>query len=406
MNMKQLFEIKMDKIVSISLSLCCYGCSIYMMFFLFCKYYDNEDSSKVAMKKYHDLPSGRYPSFTFCIYAKHGKLLKDEILRSEFGLTQNDYYQQLTGGLGATNMDITKINLDKVIRKIDDVLEEFQAEDFSFQEYNQWRFTMKQIRKSPLWSSYQDPLTNCFTYDTEYSSSVSHRQIVAEFNITKFKKLHGNSGRLYILAHYPGQLIRNIRTYMMSIRNWNGINSENNNNRIRIYFSGLTIMRLRENGVDPCDPNIIDDDAEWKKHATKTLGCMPPYWNNNSNHYLKPEKICNSKTDLDSIKAYWPKEDSVRAQQIFQNYTRPCNSFEQLIFNTDVSHYSESDILKVYIKLRNDKYQEVHNTKAFGIADLWANIGGYVGIFCGFSILQTTTYFIDSIKELIMDFRK
>ena len=187
-------------------------------------------------------------------------------------------------------------------------------------------------------------------------------------------------------------------------RYWNELRSENNNNYIEINFSGLTVMRLREDAVNPCDPTLLDDDAEWKKHATKTVGCIPPYQNNNSNH--ESEKICSSKIELDSIKAYWPKEDSVPAKHIFENYTKPCNSFEQLIFNSDVSYFNVPDVLKIKIKLRNDKYQEVLNTKAFGVADLWASIGGYVGVFCGFSILQTTTYFIDTIKKLLVDFRK
>ena len=404
--MKALFEFRIDKIVSILLSLCCYGGSIYMMIFLFCKYYDNEDSSIVEMKQYHDSPSGRYPSFTFCIYAEGGELFNDDILQTEFGMTQKEYYRKLIGGHDATNSELTKMIFDRAIIKIDYFLVEFKAEDSFFQKYNRWDFTMTQIQNSPLQPSYRDPTLNCFTYNTEYSKSVSLREISIKFNITKFQNMFPLDGKLYIIAHYPGQLMRNIRKYMKKLNHWNELKSDNNNNHIVFSFSGLTVMRLRENAVNPCDPSLIDDDAEWKKHVIKTIGCIPPYWNNNSKHYLEPEKICSSKNELESIKAYWPKEDSVPAMHIFQNYTRPCNSFEQLIFNTDVSHYSESDILKVHIKLRNDKYQEVHNTKAFGIADLWANIGGYVGIFCGFSILQTTTYFIDSIKELIVDFRK
>ena len=130
------------------------------------------------------------------------------------------------------------------------------------------------------------------------------------------------------------------------------------------------------------------------------------YTDNNSIHYRESEKICNSKTELDSIKAYWPREDSVPAKHIFENYTKPCNSFEQLILNSDVSYFSVPDVLKIKIKLHYDKYQEVLNTKAFCVADLWASIGGYVGVFCGFSILQTTTHYIDTIKKLLVHFRK
>ena len=398
--MKQSLELRKDNLVSIALSLCCYGCSIYMMVFLFCKYYDNEDSSTVEMKRFHDSPSGRYPSFSFCIHAKGGKLYKDEILRNEIGLTQEEYYQQLTGGGNATHSELTKNKFDKVINKIDDILESFMAEDSSFRKYDQWDFTLKEIQNSPLHPSYQDPTINCFTYNTEYSKSVSLRQITIKFNITKFRNLFPGSGKLYIIAHYPGQLIRNIRKYMKKFDHWNELKSDNNNNQIAFSFSGLTVIRLRENAVNPCDPNLIDDDREWKKHVIKIIGCIPPYWNNNSNHYLEPEKICTSKNDLESIKVYWPNENNVPARHIFQNYTKPCNSFEQLIFNSDVRYYKMPDILKMRIQLQNDMYQEVLNTKAFGRADLWANIGGFVGIFCGFSMLQLTTHFVDAIKKL------
>ena len=42
------------------------------------------------MKQFHDSPSGRYPSFTFYIKAKRGKLFKEKILQNEFGLTQKE----------------------------------------------------------------------------------------------------------------------------------------------------------------------------------------------------------------------------------------------------------------------------------------------------------------------------
>ena len=401
MDLKQVFRLNIDKIVSMSLSLCCYGSSIYMIFFLFSKYYDNEDSSKVEMKQFHDSPSVRYPSFTFCFSAEDGKLFKAEVLQNEFGMTQEEYYQQLTGGLDAANTDLTTTKFNRVMAKIDDFLEEFDAEDSSFQNYNKWNITMNKIQSAPLHSSYQDPTINCFTYNTEYNESVSLRQIDVKLNITKIQ-LQFRHLKLYIMVHYPGQLIRNIRNYVYRIKYWNKLKSGKNNNYVVLSFSGLTLMRLRENAIKPCDPELIDDDAEWIKHAAKAIGCIPPYWNNNSNDYFKPEKICNFKNELDSIKAYWPREDNVFAKKIFQNYKRPCNSFEQLIFNSDSSFYSDHDILKIRIKLQNDMYQEVRNTKAFGIAELWANIGGYVGIFCGFSLLQTTTYLINSIKESII----
>ena len=152
-DLKQVFRLNIDKIVSMSLSLCCYGSSIYMIFFLFSKYHDNEDSSKVEMKQFHISPSGRYPSFTFCVSAKDGKLFKAEVLQNEFGMTQEEYYQQLTGGLDTANMDLTSEKFNRVITKIDDFLEEFEVEDSSFQMYNEWNVALNLTQSSPFHSS-------------------------------------------------------------------------------------------------------------------------------------------------------------------------------------------------------------------------------------------------------------
>ena len=81
------------------------------MVFFFCTYSDNKDSSQVEMKQYHDSPSGRYPSFTFCIKAKQGKLFNGEILQNDFGLTQKEYYEKLTGVRDATKSDTSKTRL-------------------------------------------------------------------------------------------------------------------------------------------------------------------------------------------------------------------------------------------------------------------------------------------------------
>ena len=230
------------------------------MFFFFCKYFDNKDSSQVEMKQYHDSPTGRYPSFTFCVSAKDGKLFKAEVLQNEFRMTQEEYYQQLTGGLDAANADITTNEFNRVITKIDDFLEEFEAEDSSFQVYNQWNAALNPAQSSLFHSSYQDPTINCFTYNTEYSKSVSLRQIDAKLNITKIQ-LQFHKLKLYIMVHYPGQLIRNIRNYVYRIKYWNKLKSGKNNNYVVLSFSGLTLMRLRENAIKPGDPEVIVDDS-------------------------------------------------------------------------------------------------------------------------------------------------
>ena len=105
---------------------------------------------------------------------------------------------------------------------------------------------------------------------------------------------------------------------------------------------------------------------------------------------------------LDRVKDFWPMAGGIKANEVFKNYTKPCH--KMIVFNNMNHRVYESaeDILKIKIRMREEFYQEILNTRAFGMADLWANIGGYVGIFCGYSILQATTYFMANVENFKM----
>ena len=117
------------------------------------------------------------------------------------------------------------------------------------------------------------------------------------------------------------------------------------------------------------------------------------------------KQTCNSRKDLGDIKAFWPLHGNIlNTNKVFDQYTKPCNNFQQLIFNAVLGHhYNGPDLLKIMIRLQNNFYQEIRNIRAFGMTDLWASIGGYVGIFCGYSMLQTTSQLIANLKQS-MDF--
>ena len=399
---------EINNIVPIILSICCYGGAIYMIVILCCQYYDNRDSSQASMKRFNDMPSGRYPSFTFCIHAKEGKLFRNKILQKQFGLSKEDYYQMLIGRQNATNPKIRSIKFDEVVSGIDDFMEIFEAEDNSYLTYNEWNPSMKKSMDSPLHQSYRDPTSNCFTYDTIYDPSLSLNSIKIKFNITKFQNLFENSGKIYIQAHYPGILIRNMKMFLMKVSHWENLKPENGNNQILIQLPGVTVMRFRETADEACDPNLLDDDAKWKKEVVKTIGCIPPYWNNNTennfpnnniiqNHDI-PERICNSQEKLNLVKSYWPVDGGILANPLFNSYMKPC--IKMTIFNTIYKDMEDDpELLKIKIRIQEELYQEVLNTRGFGMADLWASIGGYVGVFCGFSIHQAATSLICYLKR-------
>ena len=391
-------------IAHVILPICCYGGTIYMMAILFYNYQSNLDSSQASMKQFNQSPTGRYPSFTFCVYEKTRKLFKNEILQRDYRLGYNDYYESLSGDINDKNMIISQIEFDKVITGMDEFVEEFEAEDYSDQAYNAWTPSVRDTVAFPFHDSYQDPTTNCFTYNTEYNKSVSLRALSMRFNITKFQNFFGQSGRMYIKAHHPSLMIRDVKTFLTKISHWSSLKPENSNNEIRFVFQGVTLMRFRENAIDPCDPHLIDDDSEWRAHVEKKIGCIPTYWNNTTKNHTMHISLdaCRSQKTLSKVKEYWPIHGGIKANDVFNHYTKPCN--KMILFNNveKVAKANAHNLLKIKMRIQEEFYQETLNTRVFGMADLWANIGGYVGIFCGYSILQGTNYFIDILREWVI----
>ena len=78
------------------------------------------------------------------------------------------------------------------------------------------------------------------------------------------------------------------------------------------------------------------------------------------------------------------------------------------IFNNinRIAYNDHPDLLKVKFRIREVLYQEVLNNRGFGVDDLWGNIGGYVGIFCGYSILQGAASLVEKLSALAARFIK
>ena len=391
-----------ENIVFFLFSIICYGATIIMMATLYCKYQDNLDSSQVSMKEFNKSPTGRYPSFTFCIYGKEGLLFNEEKLKQMHGITKKDYYDLLTGEVEDAYLILQTIDFDKVVRGIPEFLEEFEVENQEYEAYNIWNSAMN-VKILPLASTYQDPTTNCFSYNTEHNPDVSVNALKVKFNITTFRDLFEEEGKIYIQAHYPGQMIRDMRKFLLKVSNWKYLSPTHNNNQITIQFPGVTLMRFRENAKDPCDPELDDDDFEWKQYVTRKIGCTPSYWKKNKEDHHSHEgiEVCTSAKDLSSFKSYWPVDGGRYANEVFTSFTKSCN--KMIIFNNinQQAYENVPDVLKIKFRIREEFYQEILNIRGFGIEDLWGTIGGYVGIFCGYSILQGATYFIKKLQKLV-----
>ena len=105
------------------------------------------------------------------------------------------------------------------------------------------------------------------------------------------------------------------------------------------------------------------------------------------------------------FKSYWPVYGGRNANKPFRNYTKPCNKMTVLSNINQVVYRKNKDILKIKFRIGDVVYQEVLNNRGFGMDNLWASIGGYVGIFCGYSLLQASLNITQFIKSGVKFFK-
>ena len=56
--------------------------------------------------------------------------------------------------------------------------------------------------------------------------------------------------------------------------------------------------------------------------------------------------------------------------------------------------------LELNFEYRSDQYLEIKNIRDFGLLSLWSGIGGFVGIFLGYSMYQMSEVILKAAYEL------
>ena len=85
-------------------------------------------------------------------------------------------------------------------------------------------------------------------------------------------------------------------------------------------------------------------------------------------------------------------------------YVQPCTEISSVVTTAeDVRYRKDNDASVLLFQFHyEENYKEIVNQEAFSLADLWSQVGGFVGIFIGYSIIQiptTIAEFYRRIKE-------
>ena len=354
------------------------------------KFLNNDDSSSVNYKKFSINPTFDYPTYSFCYISTPWGTLQnmfEQRLISKYAITAKQWNLLLKGShiekkhwrtslefgnFSQIEQNNFSIEFKRFLKTFSDAAIKFETRNDN--DSKKYTTSHKLTETRPFFLSYKDPDTMCFTRNNTAISGLVRTNDMIWFDIKYFKKANVN---LYVYLHHTGHLVRSLgkphlKIYGSEIEYWNS--------KVTLKINHVSILRRRRNSKIPCDKDLQNDDDKFLKEIIKRVGCIPVYWipqikDHNNN------KTCRTSRQMFEIYYYLTHKEMIMAQ-----YHQPCNYMKVSIETIQQPYYKRYILLQ--FTYMNENYEELLSFREFGIEGLGAGIGGYVGIFLGYSFLQ------------------
>ena len=359
------------------------------------RFLGNADSTAIEFRQFNLAPKDKYPTFTICFTGfdlywsqvkpifrafglhptKFGEMLKgDDVFSYEY-----NYNSMLYDKISVNFNDYKSLDVERYSLKISKMLTglEFvtQPENTSIL-YGSGELG-KRVYKIPLDKSHNTSDTICFTRTSEEQIGTLRTYDWLAFS----KSVFGNKRFiLQIFVHYPQQLMRSFHKPVF--RSIISETTDFGTKLLKITIGKVTILRKRPSANVPCDEKLVDDDAKFQEEFIKHINCTPPYWSGRSGNNF-PQRKCQSKYELQIA--------DILIQQyraILKNYVAPCNQMEIFTRYDREEELNDGDDPRVMFLYEDSAYEEIQNTKSFDLESFVSGVGGFIGIFLGYSILQ------------------
>ena len=213
---------------------------------------------------------------------------------------------------------------------------------------------------------------------------------------------------LIVAFQYPNSLYRAQGSFFNVA--WSKPKSEEiANKRVHFALKNMEVVRKRDKANRKC-VNLENYDASLKESIYLEIGCRPHYVNSSI-----VTQICNSQNKTKELarrngEAFYRLPSAVKD-------VPPCTEIQKLqveySMKTTIMAYSEENsyisIMKEFIvekesplksndtwfeivfEIQTDTFKEIKHKRAYSEQNLIGNLGGYLGIFIGFSLLDLLT---------------
>ena len=362
------------------------------------RFQEDANETAITYKKFGRTVEDKYPSFSVCFEGNGLYTFNASAIFAAYGLHLRDYEMMMDGESAfqyeydpSARMsrkilipadfkpsivfkDNDLFQLPAILQKISFVADNPSQSNF-FE--NKYRISIEQAAGgSPFYVSYQSLKLFCLTRKERYTSNFVRKYDALTLDVSSFD----SNTKLQIFVHHPGHLMRSIHN-----PRFDSLLTKATNVGVNLKVSQTTLLRNRKNRIDPCNKNIGYYDRFLLESVSNETACVPPYWRNIIGILSNLEE-CNSPEQLKKV-----HELTKDYKKIWEHHEAPClDMFNSVVWNQE--GYDDLKICRkcIYLKITylDQYYEEIKEIRDFNFEDFISNLGGFIGIFLGYSMMQ------------------
>ena len=410
------------------------GCLLIAIYFttLFsAQYLENSDEQLINMKKFNEENDYHYPTFSLCFTGLKFQWYYEHRIFDSYGLNATQYQFMLKGetalrydrndkirSYNKTQVfvdDGYEVDFNRFHLQVNDFIQsiKYSAENSSMdtliEDTKDWNETMM---NQHIHLAFQSPEKICYSRNsTDYPASIRlHDLITLNSNAIK-KSIITETGITYdtqmeIFVHFPNHLIQSFgkAKYSTSFSHLLSTLIAPNDTTPRVLefkLSECKRLKKRAQSNDPCSDQIANYDQYLQQEIEKHVGCAPTYikqflsTDSNVTECVLPNDLWKANHIIENFDTFLKKND------------KPCD--EMLVLTIDsVNNNPNPKPKDIAIKFIYSEqiYEEIEYRKAIGGLSWISNVGGFVGIFLGYSMMQFPEFLIYAAAVFNGELRK
>ena len=410
-------------------SLTCFFLAGYMVFQEFREYFSNQDFTIISRHTFDGEKDNRYPAISICLYGRDGKIFQRLNNKTSLATRLPICKSCLNGKDSCMANETSEMTCgpEEIFLAMSGKQENNNISSFPFELLTYDALSMVLDHKSRakgaksskahprltngivsgVTKTYHDPMHVCLSKTRKFESKKLLTYQYWEISTVQMLSSWGNYD-IRIFVHQKGQLLRSLGapTFVLDndfLRNKKERLGDGLIYKIDLDINSVHVLQKRHDSSQPCDEMLLDEDAIWIRNAIRLLNCTPIFWEKIKSklryNQINTQKVSCSKAQLfEFYSKYSPKS---HFESIKKYYVQPCTEMESIVTSLAKSmatlKNSSDDLvntrsrlprLEIMLFYKSRYYNLATNEKSFTLLALWSQIGGFVGIFLGYSLLQ------------------